>query len=551
MPATALSRWVFSTILCVGTVSAAECLIVKHAADGSWSFQPAETVLVNGKEKLRSAAIAAAGTPASWDSKALGHLAETRMLEFSVVRRQADGSLVARAGSEWKLLLPENLKSKTSATAAQLWKDSVIEFRQDRKEKNGTAIRPEELYAIVPGADPGAAAAALATDIAWHALPGGSGDAAFRQMISLLPQAAKSFSSGAPAATMRSFLSTTMSERLRIWREGDAEITVLDEAGALADASQAAFPADAGLTTLRSEVRTRRQWLDRKVAILRALDAGKQADPFLIAYRDFEPFDRSFAALSKARLAHLNSSAAAHLETARQLQKGGDYAGAIRHLLIARWRNPKLAGVDDMLEQARLEAARISSQKIAEARGAIDPRSPARVQLQRKLLMVDQYISDGKQDEAEKALAEAEAIDPGEPRLAVMYAQLAVSRGELGRALALLDNYAGNAPTPQELADGEKLRASVLYSIDKERAKTGTELTGAFDQQRFSAALGAAANGLKIDNESPEFLYQAGINACILRNCDRTVPLLRRYLDVTDSTLADRRQRIMAIRLLG
>jgi hypothetical protein len=204
-----------------------------------------------------------------------------------------------------------------------------------------------------------------------------------------------------------------------------------------------------------------------------------------------------------------------------------------------------------MLEQVRLQAARISSQRLAAARGTIDPRLPARVQMQRKLLMVEQLLNDHKQEEAEKALSEAEAMDSGEPRLALLQAQLAVSRGEMGRALALLDNYAGNALTPEDLAEGEKLRASVLYTISKERSKTVVEASTAFDQQRFSTALNSAADGLKIDNEAPQFLYQASVNTCILRNCDRAVPLLRRYLEVTDSTQADRRQRMMAIRLLG
>jgi hypothetical protein len=551
MPVTLLTRLIGVGLSVATAASASQYLIVSRAGETAWSFQPAESILVNGKDKLRGVSLSAAGLPVSWDGKSIGRQPEVHLSDFSVVRRKADGALIGRSGSEWRLLLPEGVKAKTAEPAAQLWQEANITFRQERKEKGDTPVNTRELYAIVPAADAGAGSAALATDLSWHAIPGIPPADAFRLMLSVLPAAIKNFPAGPPAESMRTFLSAGISTRLHTWVEGDAEVSVLDEAGALGDVARSAFTSDASLTALRAEVEVRRNWLTRRVAILRAFNAGKQADAFLIAYRDFESFDRSFPALSQARVANLNASAAAHLETAQELQKHGDYAGAIRHLLIARWRNPKLAGVDDLLEQVRLEAARISSQRVAAARAATDPRSPARVQLQRKLLMVEQYINDRKLEDAEKALAEAEAMDSEEPRLALLYAQLAIARGEMGRALALLDNYAGNAPTPQELADGEKLRASVLYNIDKERSKTASDLSGAFDQQRFGTALGAAADGLKIDNESPQFLYQASVNACILRNCDRVVPLLHRYLEVTDSTQADRRQRIAAIRLLG
>ena len=545
-----VARWVVAGILGMGTALGGQYLAVTHAADGSWTFQSVDTILVNGKDKLRSTALSPP-PPVSWDSKAIGRQAETRLSEFSVVRVASDGTLLGRSiGGEWRLLLPEGVKLKDAEPAAQLWKDAVIEVKQDRKEKTGTAVRVEELFAVVPAQDAGAAAAALATEVSWHALPGVNATDSFRATISFLPEAARKFPSGAPAETMRSFLAGGMSDRLRRWREGDAEIAVLDDAGALAVAAQSGFPADAPLVALRAEVLSSRQGLDRKEAILRALNAGKQADPFLIAYRDFEPFDRSFPALSQAKLQHLNASAAAHLETARALESRGDYVGAIRHLLIARWRNPKLAGVDEMLEQTRLEAARLSAQSFAESRRGIDPRSAVRVQLQRKLLLVEQYIGDGKLEEAAKALHDAEAMDADEPRLALLYARLAIARGELGRALALLDNYTGTAPTAEDLAEGEKLRASVLYNIEKERAKTASQLTQASREQHFSAALGDAADGLKIDNESPEFLYQASVDTCILRNCERAAPLLRRYLEVTDSTQADRRQRMLALSLL-
>jgi hypothetical protein len=550
MPGRILARYLFPALFAMRATFAGQLLVVMHPADGSWSFQPAESILLNGKDKLRGVPLSPA-PPAAWDAKLISHLAEARLSEFSLVRRASDGTLLGHSnGGDWRLLLPEGLKSKTAKTARQIWNETTVQLKKDRNDKFPSVIRWEEIYAILPGADAAQSAAALATDISWHLLPGTEEAEAFRQMLAFLPQAAKSFQTGPAAETIRSYLARGMSERLGTWRDGDAEVTVLEQASALADASAAAFPADAALTGLRGQVQTSRQWLDRRVAILRALDAGKQSDPFLLAYRDFEPFDKSFQALSKARAGHLNASAAAHLETARQLHSQADFSAAIRHLLIAKWRDPKLPGVDDLLEQVRLEAARLSAQKFAEARGNVDPRAPAQVQLQRKLLLVEQYLADGKQEEAEKALQEAAVIDPDEPRLALLEARLAIAHGELGKALAMLDNFAGTAPTQQDFAEGEKLRASVIYNIDKQRPIASGELAHALDEQRFSSALESSAQGLKIDNEAPKFLFYAGVNACVLRNCDRAAPLLRRYLDVTDSTQADRRERMAAVRLL-
>jgi hypothetical protein len=527
---------------------AAQYLVVTRGADSAWKFEPVETVQINGKDKLRGAAIGSAGP---WDSKAIGHLAESRLAEFTVVRRLPDGSVGGRAGEgEWRLLLPEGVKSKTADTAAHIWADASIEIKKDRKDKTPAAIRIQDLYAIVPGLDPAIGITALATGLGLHKAPGVSDADAFRAMLSLIPPGVKAMPAGTGPESVRKFLERGMSDRLRRWREGDCEIAALDEAAALGEASTAAFPGNAPLDALRAQVATSRQWVDRRAAILRALDAGKQSDAFLAAYREFEIYDKSFPALIDARTRHLKASALAHMDTARELKNRGDYAGAIRHLQVARWRDPQMAGAKEFLEAVRLEAARISAAKFAEMRGSVDTRSPAQVQLQRKLLLAEQFLQDNKQDEAEKAIKEAETADPDEPRLALLSARLAIARGELAKALALLDNYAGLAVTPQDFADGEKLRASVLYNLEKERTRMGGQLTGAVDDQRYASALEAAAGGLKVDNEAADFLFYAGANACILRNCEAATPLLHRFLDLTDATTGDRKRRLTAIRLL-
>ncbi|HXN50097.1 MAG TPA: hypothetical protein VN893_25830 [Bryobacteraceae bacterium] len=528
---------------------AGEFLVVTRSSSGVWSFQDVESISVNGKDKVRIAPLASA--PPSWDPKVVGHLPETQFSTLTSVRRAADGALLGRGASpDWQLLLPDGLKSKTAETAAQMWSESTVTLKKDRKDKSPSPIRLEELYAIVPGQDAAVSAAALATELAQHKTPGVSDEDAFRSMLSLIPAAVKAYPSGPAADRIRDFLRTAISVRLTQWQEGGAQLFVLDESLALAGAAQAAFPKDATLAAEATQAREVRKWLDRRLAILRALDAGEQSDAFLVEYRAFEIYDKSFPQLSSARQAHLRLSAKTHIETARRLRTEGDYAGAVRHLLIAKWRDPKAPDADEMLEQVRLEAARLSSQKFAEGRRGIDPRSPAQVQLQRRLLLAEQYLNDGKLAEGEKAIQDAEVIDKDEPRVLLLQARLAVARGDLGMAMALLDNYDGIAVTSQDFTDGEKLRAQVQYTIETSLAKKRSELDGDLDQQRFATALETSADGLKLDNENPDFLYYAGLDACVLRHCDKGAPLLRRYLDLTDSTEANRQRRVAAVQLL-
>src|SRR5690242_6907032 len=117
---------------------AAQFLVVTRGADNAWKFEPVETVQVNGKDKVRTAAL---GSAEQWDAKAIGHLAESRLADFTVVRRLADGSLAGRAGeNEWRLLLPEGFKSKTADTAGHIWGDAELEIKKDRKDKTASAV---------------------------------------------------------------------------------------------------------------------------------------------------------------------------------------------------------------------------------------------------------------------------------------------------------------------------------------------------------------------------------------------------------------------------
>src|SRR5689334_4563557 len=96
--------------LSIAAADAGQFLVVTRTAAGAWAFQDVESVSVNGKEKLRSAPLPAA----SYDSKAIGHLAEVQLSSFTIVRRTSDGLILAKTGDAgtWQLLLPEATNAK-------------------------------------------------------------------------------------------------------------------------------------------------------------------------------------------------------------------------------------------------------------------------------------------------------------------------------------------------------------------------------------------------------------------------------------------------------
>jgi YD repeat-containing protein len=541
----------FLASLAQNSLDAAQYLIVTHVPNGAWSLQGVESIAVNGKEKVRNSAIAAT-RPRAWDPKSVTRLPDSAFAAFSVIRRAPDGNVWAKAGAttEWTLLLPDGLKGKTSGSAATLWNASIITIKKDKADKEPLKVPVESLYAILPGADVAGSAAQAVTRLELLQAPGVDETTAFRQSVELIPPAISTFPSGAASEKIRDSVRSGMTARLERWTAGDAAITTLDEGLLLVGASERAFAADPAQKTLRNDLRDARRRLDRRIAILRVLDKGRKSDAFLVAYREFEALDRSFPELAQARRKHLEASAMDHIEKARASRQAGDYAASIRHLRVAQIRNPKLAEASKLLEEVRLEVARLSSQQFTDLRAGIDPRSPTQVQVQRRLRLAEQYILDSKPTEAEKALDEAESIDKDEARIKLLQAELSVLRGDLGLAIALLDVYAGMAITPQDFEQGEKLRASVQYKIENQRTQTRTQLKTLFDGKRFGMALQSAVDGLKVDNEEPAFLYQAAVNACVLYHCAEAAPLLRRFLTLTDSVSAAREQRVGAVRLL-
>ncbi len=80
MPHPLLVRVPLVCAVVLGTVgtAGAQFLVITRAAGGALRFEEAESVVVNGKDKIRGAASAVPLT-GTWDSKSIGHLPDVRM----------------------------------------------------------------------------------------------------------------------------------------------------------------------------------------------------------------------------------------------------------------------------------------------------------------------------------------------------------------------------------------------------------------------------------------------------------------------------------------
>src|SRR5690349_22546585 len=112
-----LSRWLFGTLLLgISRMHAAPLVLVTHTGN-AWSFSDADSILINGKEKVRSVPLAELHSD-SWDAKTLSRLADIPLDSLSVIMRASDGRLLARSEAPgWALLLPDNAKNKAPQSA--------------------------------------------------------------------------------------------------------------------------------------------------------------------------------------------------------------------------------------------------------------------------------------------------------------------------------------------------------------------------------------------------------------------------------------------------
>ena len=527
-------------VLCASThLFAAQYVIISSSSGGEFKFTEAEIITINNSDKVRVLSVPQGSAP-STDPKQASRLPETKITSFLVFRSDND-HLVARSDGEapWQILVPEGKEGKD---LSQMWSQATIVFRKDKSQKTPDVISRENLYAIVRNPIASEGVGEIARQVSWLRSPG---DALLLRvaMVKAYP--------GSPAVDkLRKATVDSLVNGQAIWSRGGASRAVLDRWLDNAHAADAIFPQDAEIKALSAAAYHEEQVRARQAAILGALDAGEQADAFLIRYNDYEAFQHYSDRVMELREKNYSLSARLHSAAAANLKSEKKYAAALAEYRIAARRDPSSQSAANGVEEMRLELARISSLAAAEKRKGVDVRSPQQVQVQRHLLMAEQYLRDSKLPESQKELDAGQAIDASVSGVVLVQAKVFASQGQLGKALAVMDRYAGVAATDQEFMEGEKYRTTLNFDLQKQNASLKTKLQSEFDGGKFSSALQTAAAGLNLDLEDTDFQYYAGLSACILKRCQQGAPLLRRYLEGTDARGGDSTRRINAVRLI-
>src|ERR1039457_5009856 len=198
-------------------------------------------------------------------------------------------------------------------------------------------------------------------------------------------------------------------------------------------------------------------------------------------------------------------------------------------------------------EYSRREATRRQANRVR-----IQPGQQGSIE--RYLYNAGQYKLGKKLDDALKSALDAESLlrkslppNAAAPEtLKVLYqkADILGAQERTSEALATLDEYDLHA-VDEERAPAEKLRNQLLFALNASLKDVKAGLQTAWADGRYNHAYQVAVQGLKMNPDDPELLYQAGMTALIVRQPAKSREYFNRYLDVSnplDAKPAERAQ---------
>jgi hypothetical protein len=522
-----------ATLLLLALARANAGIVVTQTEKG-FSFSDAVAISVNGKDKVLSIGA---------DPKAVAGKYPNVKLGEPMFRDHATSFFALRGEGSVNYIIPEGLAKGTQPDLAADWSSARIAAKAS--DKTTSDIPAATFVAFLPGGLQELVSLAKSEqDVRFI----DSSDKAFATQLSLIAAIATAYPNQAESAPLQRYVEWAMRSRYEAVKNGSANVEVLDQALQYADISKAVYPTVAEQAMLRGQVAQLKSYLDRKVAVMRALAAGHAWDEFIISSSDFDQYEKSFPDLVPIRTQALKSSLDLHRKEGEELLTEHDYGGAYKQFRLASTRQPS-----DKLLQQRVVSSRASYSR----EFAIDNQNQ-RKQLdvgQREILnqsvqFANSYKNENKLDLALKSITDAENVDPDSLPMLLKKAEILGARSQFAEAFEALDRYDLHA-VDEEREKSSALRNDLLFKQKSTLEDVKEQMQKALADGQYVKVHELAMKGLSASDNDPDLLFQAATASIVSRDTQKSQDLFRRYLAITNTLDANPEQRARVRTLLA
>jgi hypothetical protein len=528
--------------LALAPIALAQSVVVgSRTTDGKISFEAVEDFQINGSRKIRL-------LPEQTDDvdpNTVRKLSKIDMAQAGLLRNDGTGRLVNLNGprAPRDIVLPENYSLRAPTAAKDVPGRLGLSLVRNKRTKQADLLAPELFVVALFGNTPDESVRDfIGKDWAFANLD---------EQLAAMRGFVASFPSSPATKIFRDSLERRVSASLARLEEGGPYAEFL-AARRFSELARQAFPADAPLQTLDARMADRIKFITDRPKLLRSLAALGDWDSLLDKYQEFERYEASFPEMEALHQEALEESARTHARRARAFEQRSDYDHASREATAALVRDPSNREIRKLLGDEKLLASQGEAQSNASRRRILPKGLPADVRFGNAINYADRAIADKDFKKAQDSIQDAEHENPGAPEIVLERAKLLAAQGRNSEALPLLDQYDRLVADPAEREKGYNVRRQVLYDLDKLKDATREQVTALLKDGQYSKLDELLRGALKLDGEDPDFLYQAGVTAAILRDTERAKVILNEFLTHSnaigvDPKLRDRARRILAI----
>jgi hypothetical protein len=522
----------------IATVAGFANSLVVYRSDKGLIFTEAHSLVINGKDKVLNlgAQPKINGQIGKLPSEKLGGM---------LIRDEASGVLASYArGEQPEYILPQGIAKNAAPDPAAIWKEARIAYKKTQSDKTPTEIPSTQFIAFLP--DGAEDLSALCMDEPALNLLGGK-QGGYQFQMELLPAVVRAYGTNPGMARVSNYVVERMRSALSDFDNGVNSAPSLDRGLKFAKLSAEAYAAEPQHAKLRKSLADQKGWLDRRLAILRALYAAGEWDAFMLGYTEFEKHQQSFPDMVEKRQKALAASLDEHWKTGKERLAESEYPSAYRELRIASFRQPTNTVLQKELSIAWTEYSRQIA--IASSSNRKQLSVGQRVAMNQSLDFASRYKSEGKLDEALKSVLEGESIDAEALPVLLKKAEVLGARGELAKALATLEFYDKHA-VDEDRDAGNKLRSELLFQLTNKSKELKTQMEAAWAKRSVFQVRRLAMQGLRADETDPDILYYAGISSLATRDHKQGREFLARFLDASNTVDADSNRRAGVLRMI-